>query len=255
MSRRILPLAGGFLACCAHVAIPHAQVAPVPGLGPMPFSCGIPVMHNAGTNSNSTGATLTTNVTMPAGALFLVTVSESGTVASGGSSVSDGGTNTYAQQLFATFNGNSTIGAVYSFATGVPSIGITNATITYTKNSSTNAAAMAVSYITGLSANGDGSTVAIAFGTNATPSITSGVPTQAGELFLAILGVKNTVAVTITQDSANGWSAPPNAATVGGLQFFGGNVVNSAKTAKTFAPTLSGVVTGWSLGILGYQHC
>lgn len=108
--------------------------------------------------------------------------------------------------------------------------------------------------ITGLSSTPlDTAVTNTATGTGTNPSVTSGTPTASGECFIAVVSYRND-AGTFTQDTTNGWAAPPNSLfgsagpTIGSS---GGNQVNAGTGTKTFAPTISN--TSWAAAIVGFK--
>lgn len=136
--------------------------------------------------------------------------------------------------------------------------------ITYTKSVTGSRTGAIFTYVTGLDTTGavlDTAVTATATGTGTSPSVTSGIPTIVGELFIGCITASDitSTAIVFTQDTGNGWAAPPNAASVTGvgppafsLREAGGNQVNSGIGALTFAPTL-GSSLPWAAFVFGFK--
>lgn len=228
-----------------------AQVGPLPGAGPfMPMevvtSGCVPAVTNIGTNSNTTGATLTlTGVTVPAGSLIIVIVDENGSNVALGS-VADG-VNTYS-------SAGSTFGKIFFAANA----SLSGGTITYTKNVSGDTATISAAYATGVATVSplDAAVTATATGSGTSPSVTSGTPGQSGELFIGMVSpLATSGSITMTQDAGHGWSFPPNFVDTTVTAVGGGNQVNAGTGTKIFAPTLTGTSITWDAGVFGFKHC
>lgn len=232
-----------------------AQVGPLPGMAvlspPMASGggCGTPAVTNVGVNNNTSGATLAVSgVTVPAGSLIIVIVGENSLSAASGA-VADGA-NTYTLGPTSTVVASPLTSGSIFFA---PNASLSGGTITYTKGSSGVAAGMSVVYISSIATSSplDGAVSNSAGNQSSAPSVTSGTPAQSGEAFVGALIVGGTA--TITQDSGNGWSSPPNFS-AGSVQAGGGFQVNSGTGTKTYAPSLS-VSSPWVDLIAGFKHC
>ncbi len=202
-------------------------------------------VNNIGTNyvaSASVGSAVTlTGVTLPAGSLIVVLVNEFNTTSFG--TMSDG-VNTYQSVTQTESSGPSANAIFYAYTTGA----LSSATISYTKQGGDSCALSAV-YATGISPSNQLDTnVTTKFTSSAANppvvSLASGAPSMAGELFIALLGGQNNGTNAFTQDSADGWSSPPNAVDFGGSQtghgqVAGGYLINSDTGSKVWAPTES----------------
>ena len=169
--------------------------------------------------------------------------------------VTDSGSNTWTQ-IGSTLNlngssanGNATLW--YSVLTTGLTSGVSTITNTTSGAGSTQ---LNCSKITGLSAAPlDTAVTATATGTGASPTVTSGTPAQSGECFVA--GVSYRTSATFTQDTGNGWAAPPNLGPTGTsgptISIGGGSQLNSGSGTKTFAPTI-GAVT-YAIYVVGFK--
>ena len=137
-----------------------------------------------GSSNNAAGATLTlTGVTVPANSLVCVAVSEAVAVTAG--TLSDG-TNSYTAITSELMSTSVGIGVIFEFFyTGAQS----NLTLTYTKGGTGDKCSMAAFYALGVNGTTpvDSAVTAVAQSTSATPTITSGVPTQSGDLIVAMV--------------------------------------------------------------------
>ena len=211
-----------------------------------------------GTNSNAAGATLTitSNYTFPAGAFGVALVTEAGSTTAG--TLADG-TNTYTLASSQTVNGTG-IGMIFI----CPNMSaMTNGTLTYTKHTTGTQASIAAFYATGLSASaGSGaldSTVTTTLSSaSASPSLTSGAASVAGELIIAGCFVNNGAAsLTYTQAATLTWSPvagpPDNVNTQKNAQVAGGALICYGKGTTLYNPTLSGAPTGVALITIGIR--
>lgn len=200
---------------------------------------------NIGTNSGSGGvATIAlTGVTVPAGALIVVSVLERNATVSG--SVSDT-LNSYSPAPAVSLSGGGRVQAFYAYNVSALSGG----TITFTKISAPNTAVISAFYVTGASTSSPLDLAnSVALSATATPSLTSGTPAVPGELFVGIAGYGNTG----TYIQASGWSAPPNAVIGTASALGGGNLINSGTSTQTFSPTVSAGTPSWGLIILSFE--
>lgn len=198
-----------------------------------------------GHNSNSTGATVAVTVpTIAAGSLVLVLAGEGSAIAQG--TLADSVGNTYVA------DSSSSIAILFR---SVISTGLTSGqAITFTKNNSTHPGAISAFYATsttGWPASPLDLSPPQTLGTNTTPSITSGTPSVAGELFAAF--VRYGATSTFTQDSTNHWVAPFDLdSTQTNIIVAGGSQVNASATSITFAPSL-GTSVAWRCGLCTYK--
>lgn len=212
----------------------------------------------------STEITATISVTIgvggvPAGALIVVATEEFGSFDPGSSAVTDSKGNTYTQVANGTANnvsaGNRLLTSLW-YAKNITAL-VNGNTIKFTLAQTGDAAAMSAFYATGIQTASplDTAVTATAFGASAAPSVTSGTPGQAGELFVAFVGGPGNSG-TYTQDSGNGWATPFDDSKSGTLstdsRVSGGNQVNSGTGTLTFAPTL-GASSAWWAAIIGFK--
>lgn len=225
------------------------------GFGVFAEVSGVISVTNIGTNSNSAGATVAITVPVggvPSGALICFAVDENSGAAGG--SVADTSGNTY--NLVSTVGLNNDIASNgfgrFYYVQNATALSSGNS-ITWTKQVSGNQASVSAFYATGVATASalDASVTATAFGSSTTPTVTSGTPGQAGELFVGALWSK--AGGTFTQDSGNSWAIPFNqGGATAATQVNGGNQVNAGSGTKTFAPTLSSSVP-WSTGVWGFK--
>jgi len=215
----------------------------------------------AGTQSSTSSNTLTLNssstspASIPAGSVIILSVTDlsgSGTL----SSVADNAGNVYSLATSKALNGSSATGTgfVYISYTGNALNLTASGTITYTLNFSSGprSAVASVSYASGTLLSSsvlDATVTATASGNSGTITVGSGIPAVANELLICVFSNNN--ASTFTQDSGNGWAAPPTRAIQGSSsQIAGGSQVASA--AKTCVPTL-GTKGSWAIQTIGLK--
>lgn len=207
---------------------------------------------------------------VPAGSVIIVTVLEwftpSYPVSSMGTLADNGATpNTYypgTPQSPSGSTGNGIANVYYAYNSEALSAG---KEITYTYARTGNDCLISAMYATGLKVSTDpldAAVTALQTGASNTPSIASGAPSVSGDLFIAVLVSSYLYSATITQDSADGWEAPPTAASAHDIfneyfpygNIFGGSQVNAGLDALTFSP---GVSTSGALDyaawVLGFQ--
>jgi len=215
---------------------------------------------NIGTNNNNSGSTLAISaVTVPAGSLIVVCVTDRSATAPGGS-VSDGGTNTYASAASKNLNNSTSngFGAIfYAYNSGA----LSGATLTYTKTGSVNCS-MSAFYATGILSVSDpldtGVTATSAGnGTGASGTVTSGAPAASGALFLGMIARAGNTA-TFTQDTGVAWATPPveakSGTASGDARTNGGTFVNTGTSALTYAPSYSGSSLNWAALIVAFKN-
>lgn len=94
----------------------------------------------------------------------------------------------------------------------------------------------------------DSAVTAIFTGSGNAPSLVSGTPAEANEVFIAAI---NYGPSAFTQDS--NWASPPvKSESNGGCNIAGGNLSNAGTGTETFAPSLSGSVS-WAGAIIGLK--
>ena len=206
-----------------------------------------------GSTYQASGATLAftpNGPAIPPGSCVVFVVCEAGATSNG--AVSDG-VNTYSLVASQTLGGSS--GQLQVFrAYNAAAIGQYGASVTYTKVGSANKCSMsgfAVTNVLSTSDPVDASVTVSGNGTTTTPSLTSGTPSVAGELFVCALGI-NSTGTTYTQ--SGGLAAPPdNQINETTCQIAGGSLINPGTSAYVFAPTVAATVTGTASIIIGLK--
>lgn len=231
----------------------QAQSVAFPGPGMAHAAASITVT-NIGVNNNTSGATLAlTSVTVPASSLIIVGVCEYNSGTGGSGTVSDG-VNTYTLIKAASPNSLHGTCSIYS----APSASLTSGTITYTKFLTGSVTAISAFYASNMvSQAADSAVSASATGNSTSPSVTSGTPAVAGELFVALCGQADVVGPvsTFTQDTAHGWTTPfvdSVAGTSPTASVDGGSQVNGSLSSLTFSPTLSSG-GNWAAIVVGFK--
>ena len=201
-----------------------------------------------GSSNNAAGATLTlTGVTVPANSLVCVAVSEAVAVTAG--TLSDG-TNSYTAITSELMSTSVGIGVIFEFFyTGAQS----NLTLTYTKGGTGDKCSMAAFYALGVNGTTpvDSAVTAVAQSTSATPTITSGVPTQSGDLIVAMVAYDYSSGEALT--NAAPFAIPfDNVIAQTAAQLGGGNLNVAGSLAVTYAPTIAHAPTGAALIIVGF---
>lgn len=196
---------------------------------------------NVGTNANSAGATVAVTVGVSgvaAGSLIVVAVVEFDTTSTSGT-VADIQANTYTLIGAGNLNNDPAGGRGTTYYVKNATALVSGDTITYTKHTSGVVCAVSILSATGIDTSNplDIAVTTIARGASATPSVTSGKPIGAGELFVG--AVMTGGSATFTQDGS--YSIPFNEATSGSTaadrKVDGGNLINASTNAKTYAPT------------------
>jgi len=179
---------------------------------------------------------------VPAGTLIVVCVQDT-TVGAATGSVADTAGNTYTLITSKSPNNSTTNGAAQMFYAWNSLALSSGDSITYTGTDATRSKSISAAYATGIQASSDpliAASVNTATGTSQTLSVTSGSPGVAGALFVAFVGRNNPTSATFTQDTADGWSNPPNDAHEGSGSPHSavncGSQVNAANSTLTFAP-------------------
>lgn len=212
---------------------------------------------NIGENGITSSANTVTlsSVTVPSGALIAVGTSDSSNASSGGT-LSDGGTNTYTSIVSKALNNSSGQGFSQVWYSNNVSA-LSGATLTYTFASTSKTGCLSALYATGIAASNalDTAVTASATGNSASPSVTSGTPAVAGELFLAWVGYTGINGQSYTQDSTHNWATPFanfNSTTSNTKCGGGGNQVNAGTGTIVFAPTL-GSGQAWAAFVVGFK--
>lgn len=211
-----------------------------------------------------TGATLALSVPVggcPAGAMIFVGIGEgSAATFAAGATIADDAGNTYTSIAGATCSGVSDFGQIF-YAKNVSALTVAQ-NITVTKQNSGDKLYISALYATGIDTVAPLDTAVTASATPASttsPTVTSGTPGQSGELFIAFIAQQQNTQL-FTQDSGNGWAAPPDmigyTSTNLGSAFVsiaGGNQVNAGSGTKTFNPTTSPVGARTAIFIAGFK--
>ena len=184
--------------------------------------------------NNAVVASFTLTVTngAPKGATLIVTALE---VSATLGSVTDSGGNSYTNTGTLSMGSTARMAVFRSVITTAIAAG---GTITYTKGGSSNQCFLSAGYIQDIGAYDSAAFASLAFTTSTTPSLASGTPSAAGDLFVAVYGLVTTGAGTITNDS--NWTSPPfdlfnSTASLPGSA--GGFRTNASATTVTYAPT------------------
>ena len=227
------------------------------GLLPLPAFAAISVT-TLGTHAASTATTNSVTIGVggvPTGALVVVEVLD---YTSAGSpvlgTVGDTKGNSYTSITSGNPNSNTQSVAAIFYAWNITALVNTNV-ITYTTNASaTDFLEISVFYATGIQTSStplDTSVTASAVSNSASPTVTSGTPGVAGELFAAALAAN--IASDFTQDTGNGWAAPFDTGNgAPGISVNGGNQVNAGSGTKVFSPTMSNGDESW-LAVVGFK--
>lgn len=185
---------------------------------------------NLGTAQASSTSISLSGLTIPSNANVVVVVSSGANCLLG--SLTDG-TNIFSLISGASGNINGSVtngtGCIFSFYYASGGSGVT---LTFNQGGSTPLAISAISAVGGSSTPVDISVGT--FGKATPPSLSSGVPAQSNELFVAYIVGSNTG--SFSQDTANGWAAPPNVISASVFEIGGGNQVNAGTGAITWAP-------------------
>lgn len=206
-----------------------------------------------GTANNSSGATVALSLTCPGGSLVVVCVNEATATSAGSSSLSDG-TNTYTAGPSVALGGSQGFAQTFYHYYATAQSGLT---LTYTKATSGHTCAMAGLFATGVASSTplDSAVSATAAGTTTSPTVTSGTPSQSGDLIIGFAAWGGASARTLTlQTAPPAFLAPPTSSTAQAAASVGGGSFQYCGTsAITFDPTLSGSVTGNGLIIFGFK--
>src|SRR5258706_2245004 len=188
---------------------------------------------------------------VPAGALIVVCVSDNSVSGTGGlNAVADTGGNVYTSAVQANNNNAAANGCGIMYTANVTKALVNTNTITYTLGTATSSAAVAAFYIKGAPTLIEAKNSAT--GSSTTPSVTSGTPSVAGDLFIGMVSA-TTLVSSFTQDSTNAaWASPPGQVSIAAPPLGGGNVVNAGAGTRTYAPTF-GTTDTWAALIMGVQ--
>lgn len=215
-----------------------------------------PVVTNIAATTGGPAATVSITVPaggVPAGCAIYVLVYElglNGVLGQVGSVADNASTpNTYAALINQSDTAGSSLQIFQAFNVNALTSG---KIITYTMIDSGNPAAISAFYVTGLTTTNPKDTVTyaqVSFNSG-NPSLVSGTPSQAGELFIAVAGWDNSTDITAgyTLDTGNGWSGSPPTKVEGDFSgdFYGvggGVLIDVGSGTKTTAPTFANIST------------
>lgn len=220
----------------------------------------VTALGSASTTTGASGPTLalTLGTAVAAGSLIVVMVTEGDNLTySTGCSVSDTAGNTYTAISSANLANVTTAGfAQIFYAKNVTALSSGNA-ITVTKQDTNAALVVEAIAATGIDTASplDTAVTQSATGLTASPSVTSGVGAQAGNLIVGAMAWQDTTAATATQPGGS-WTADANtknaSATTRGDGATIAHLVNTGATAQTYAPTLS-ASNRWTAFIVGFK--
>jgi hypothetical protein len=241
MIRRYAPLIAGLLLELVGLSATSRAQTVLPWGGTFPI---VRSITDIGHNSNSTGASVAVTLpgAIPAGVTVVVCTTEISTGSSGGS-VSDG-TNTYSSIVAKALN-NVTTNGFGQLWYAPNATAVASGSLTYNKLGSGAKANISAFYVNAVQAASlDTAATNSATGSSASPSVTSGVPIQSGELFVACM-TNGAPGATLTQ--ASGWTAPPDSDTgTSSVGVIGGHQTNSGSSALTYSPTTGGQSVVWA---------
>lgn len=189
-------------------------------------------------NGSTTVVTVANSV--PANALIVVASSETSVAVSGTVTDSNGNSYSSGAQPF----GGATGFTKLSFATAnaVLNKGVT---ITFTLGQASKNAVVAAYYARGFSTTDTSGGIS---GTSTTPSVMTGTPSQANELFVAAIGGPTTIA-SFTQDAT--WSPLPKEVSLIAPYLAVAAVINPQAIALTYTPVL-GTSVRWGIGVFSF---
>jgi hypothetical protein len=211
-------------------------------------------VNSVGTGTSTSGSSLTITVPaggIPAGSVIVVAVSDR-TSSYGSQGVSDSAGNSYARAA-GTFGLNVCGAFYYAFNVSALTAG---QTITITKAGTDHTSASAV-YITGTKTTDpiNAGATATANATSASqPSVTSGTPSVAGCLFLAMAAVPGATGV-YTADS--NWATPPLSVETGtggaDREVDGGHLTDAGTSTHAFNPSYSAAPAAWAAVVIAIE--
>lgn len=215
-----------------------------------------PAISSIGTATSSSGATVSIAVGaagVPAGSTIILFAYEAASALGGTAADSAGNAYTSIGQGFLGGAVNQGYGIAKLFYKYNAAALVNGDSITFTKKSSGDMAAITAMCVTGVLSASDplDASVTISFytdGTGSYPSYTSNAPSMAGEMFVALMAEYLNY---FTQDTVHGWTAPPVAAFSNG-QVCGGSKINIGTGALTYEPTIDGtdgLTRAWIIGL------
>ncbi len=202
----------------------------------------------------SASAATTMVMTVPAGGVPVGSLIAVCSFDGGGAenTVTDSAGNTYRKVASIIAVGSMTANMFYAWNCAVLTSG---QTITVAKATSTDGAAATAFYATGVMNTSDPLDTAVTNSKTATqtgtPTITSGTPTQIGELIVGSLIWNNGGVITFTQMS--NWSTPPNQSDAFSWSVVGGNTVNASLSPQTYNPTVGAMSSSYGMIIAGFK--
>src|SRR5512143_501451 len=216
---------------------------------------------NIGTATGTAGATLTitlgAGVSVPTGSVVVVGVSEFSTTSTAAGTVTLNvvGSSVFTERVSRAHNNVITNGVGGVFDVWNSAAISSGSIITYTRNVSASDAAITAFYVTGIQSSADPYDANVGnsnFGNSTAPTVTSGSPTNSGELFVGLV-TKNSTISTYTQATSTAWTNTPApvTATRTGAAIAGGYVIHTSTGTLAFSPTIN---TGtWAAFVVGYK--
>lgn len=210
-----------------------------------------------GTAGSTSSATLTIPATVPSGATLIVCIADRNATI-GSQAVSDPVNGSYSL-ITSKLSGTNDLGSIYYFPNS-NSLSSQNITIHTAASSS---CAVTAFYATGLATSPLDSSVTASNSATSGGSITitSGTPSQSGDLIVAMTSFNPGSGSTSSLISqAAGWSNPPDlagssipAASGTDRWVYGGTMINSGTGTETWTPTVSGTINGWASIVVGFK--
>ncbi len=202
-----------------------------------------------GSNAGVSGATISlSNLTVPAGVLIVVLTAEATSGSAG--TLADGGSNTWSTATSGAMSGAAGFGTFFYVAN---CNAINNGLITYTRQTSGRSASLTAFYVTGIATSTplDTAVTATTAVNSATPTVTSGTPTQSGNLVIGACAYGNASSRTLTNTGA--FVTPfANQTTQATASTGGGHINVSGALPVTFTPTLSAACDNRTM-IVGFK--
>lgn len=174
---------------------------------------------------------------VPSGSTIVVLVTPTNSAAS--ISVSDTAVNTYVRQNRVFYDSSVFVSAAFICQNCTALIPGNTITFTVSTGSSImSAMAIKTTQATSLDLNTSPTTSGASKITN--PTITSGTPSTAGEIFVGMIGFVTVSPTSTMIQATGGWQQPPDfSASVGNLAHGGGWLKNAGTGTVTYNPTLS----------------